>query len=99
MLELYDAARIDGPVIAFDQMGPISRKPIQGAGWARRGLPERLRATSNRKHGICYIFGALDVHRDRLYAPTRPHRAGSDVLGYVHTIRMVYPARQRINWI
>jgi hypothetical protein len=39
-----------------------------GAGWARRRLPERLRATYNRKHGIRYIFGALDVHRDRLHA-------------------------------
>jgi hypothetical protein len=89
----------DGPVISFDQMGPISLKPIQGAGWAIRRRPERLRATYNRKHGIRYIFGALDVHRDRLYARMRPRRAGSDVLGYMKTIRMVYPARQRIYWI
>jgi hypothetical protein len=30
VLELYDAAPFDGPVINFDQMGPISLKPIQG---------------------------------------------------------------------
>jgi hypothetical protein len=57
VLELYRAAPIDGPVISFDQMGPISLKPIQGAGWARRKRPERLRATYNRKHTI------LDVYR------------------------------------
>src|SRR6059058_2801783 len=34
VLELYAAAPIDGPVISFDQMGPISLKPIQGAVWA-----------------------------------------------------------------
>ncbi len=99
MLELYAAAPFDGPVISFDQMGPISLKPIQGAGWRPLKLPERLRATYNRKHGIRYIFGALDVHRDRLYARMRPHRAGSDVLGFMQTIRLVYPARQKLYWI
>jgi len=81
VLELYAAAPFDRPVISFDQMGPISLKPIQGAGWAKRKRPERLRATYNRRHGIRYIFGALDVHPDRLYARMRPRRAGSDVLG------------------
>jgi transposase len=98
VLELYDACPFDGPVISFDQMGPISLKPIQGAGWAPPGRPERLRATYHRKHGIRYIFGALDVHRDRLHARMRPRRKGSDVLGYMATIRAVYPARQRIYW-
>lgn len=99
VLELYAAAPFEGPVISFDQMGPISLKPIQGAGWAKRKRPERLRATYDRKHGIRYIFGALDVHRDRLYARMRPRRAGSDVLGYLRTTRAVYPARQKIHWI
>jgi transposase len=99
VLELYEAAPIDGPVISFDQMGPISLKPTQGAGWAPRKRPERLRATYNRRHGIRYIFGALDVHRDRLYARMRPRRAGGDVLGFMRTIRLCYPARQRIYWI
>ncbi len=39
VLELYAAAPFDGPVISFDQMGPISLKPIQGAGWARASAP------------------------------------------------------------
>jgi transposase len=99
VLEFYAACPFDGPVISFDQMGPISLRPIAGAGWAPSRRPERQRATYNRKHGIRYIFGALDVHRDRLYARMRPHRAGSDVLGYMRTIRAVYPARQRIYWI
>jgi hypothetical protein len=59
----------------------------------------RLRATYNRQHGIRYIFAALDVHRDRLYARMRPRRAGPDVLGFMRTIRMVYPARQKLYWI
>jgi transposase len=99
VLELYAAAPFDGPVISFDQMGPLSLKPVQGAGWAKLKRPERLRATYNRHHGIRYIFGALDVHRDRLHARMRPHRKGSDVLGYMRTIRLVYPARQKLYWI
>ncbi len=39
VLELYAAAPFDGPVISFDQMGPISLKPIHGAGWAPRSRP------------------------------------------------------------
>jgi hypothetical protein len=81
------AVRLAGDQLRSD--GPISLKPIQGAGWARRGLPERLRATCNRKHGIRYIFSVLDVHRDRLYARMRPRRAGSDVLGFMRTIGLV----------
>lgn len=99
VLELYAAQPFDGPVISFDQMGPISLTSIQGAGWAQLGHSEWLRATYTRRHGIRYIFGALDVHRDRLYARMRPRRAGTDVLGYMRTIRAVYPARQRVYWI
>ena len=74
-------------------------KDLQIAPRANASLPERLRATYHRNHGIRYIFGALDVHRDRLYARMRPRRAGSDVLGYMRTIRLVYPARQKLYWI
>ena len=45
-------------MISFDQIEPISLKPIQGTGWAARKRPERLRATYSRKHRIRYIFGA-----------------------------------------
>ena len=80
VLALYAQAPKNGVVVSFDQMGPISLKPIHGASWRPLKLPDRLRATYNRKHGIRYIFGALDVHRDRLYArmaspPRRQRRA------------------------
>lgn len=99
VLDLYAKAPSDGPVICFDQMGPISLRPTHGAGWARHGRPERLRATYNRRHGIRYVFGALDVHHDRLRARMRPRRAGTDNLGFMRTIRLCYRARQRIYWI
>jgi transposase len=99
VLALYEAEPADGPVISFDQMGPISLRPTHGAGWAARGRPERLRATFNRRHGTRYVFGAYDVHSDRLRTRLRPRRRGSDTLACMRQIRLCYPRRRRIYWI
>ncbi|MGH2822909.1 MAG: IS630 family transposase [Thermoleophilaceae bacterium] len=99
VLALYEAEPASGPVISFDQMGPISLRPTQGAGWAPSGRPERLRATFNRRHGIRYLFGALDVHADRLRGKLRPRRRGVDTLGFMRMIRLCYPARWTLHWI
>jgi transposase len=89
----------DGPVIAFDQMGPISLRPTAGAGWAPQGRPERQRADYHRRHGTRYVFGAYDIHADRLRVRLRPRRRGLDVLAFLAQIRHCYPSRQRIYWI
>jgi len=88
-----------GAVIAFDQMGPVSLRPTAGAGWAPKRRPERQRADYNRRQGTRYVFGALDVHADRLRTRLRPRRRGSDNLAFMTQIRSSYPARQRIYWI
>jgi hypothetical protein len=80
-------------------MGPVSLRPTPGAGWAPRGLPERHRADYNRRQGTRYVFGALDVHADRLRTRLRPRRRGRDVLCFMTQIRVCYPARLRIYWI
>jgi transposase len=95
VLALYAEAPENGVVVSFDQMGPISLRPIAGAGWAPRKRPERQRATFNRRHGVRYVMGAFDVHADRL----RPRRRGSDNLAFMRQIRGSYPARKRIYWI
>ena len=99
VMALYKAKPEDGVVISFDQMGPISLRPHAGAGWAPRKRPERQRATFTRRHGIRYVFGAYDVHADRLRVRLRSHRRGSDNLAFLKQIRGCYPARQRIYWI
>jgi transposase len=95
VIALYKQAPNDGVVISFDQMGPISLRPHAGSGWAKRKRPERQRATFNRRHGTRYVFGAYDVHADRL----RPRRRGSDNLAFMRQIRACYPKRLRIYWI
>lgn len=100
VLELTAAPPPDGgAVIAFDQMGPISLRPMAGTGWAPRRQPERQRATYHRRHGVRYVMGAYDVHDDRLRVRLRPRRRGSDNLAFMAQIRAAIPARRRIYWI
>ncbi|MGH3101459.1 MAG: IS630 family transposase, partial [Thermoleophilia bacterium] len=99
VLALYAEPPEDGVVISFDQMGPISLRPTAGTGWAPRRRPERQRATYHRRHGTRYVFGAYDVHADRLRVRLRPRRRGSDNLAFLKQIRACYPTRLRIYWI
>jgi transposase len=100
ILELKAAPPPDGGhVIAFDQMGPISLRPTAGAGWAARKRPERQRATYHKRHGTRYVFGAYDLHEDRLRVRLRPRRRGSDNLAFMTQIRTAIPSRRRIYWI
>lgn len=99
ILALCERPPADGVVVSFDQMGPVSLRPTPGAGWAPRGRPERQRADYNRRHGTRYVFGAYDVHDDRLRTRLRPRRRGRDVLAFMTQIRACYPARRRLYWI
>jgi transposase len=99
VLELYREPPADGPVVCFDEMGPIQLIPHQGSGWAPRGRPERLRATYKRPHGVRYLFGAYDVHQDWLFGRLRERKSAADVLGFLQTVRMRYPDRERIHLV
>src|SRR5262249_7148311 len=78
---------------------PVSLRPTAGAGWAPKRRPERERADHKRRAGTRYVFGAYDVHSDRLRVRLRPKRAGGDVLTFMRQIRLAYPSRQRLYWI
>ena len=99
ILALYREQPANGVVISFDEKGPESLCPRHGRGWARRGRPERHRATFNRRHGIRYLVGALDVHADYLRIRPRPRRNGASTLAFMKLIRLAYPSHIRIYWI
>ncbi len=86
-------------MISFDEKGPESLCPRHGRGWARRGRPERHRATYTRRQGIRYLVGALDVHADYLRIRPRPRRNGNSTLTFMRQIRLAYPRQIRIYWI
>lgn len=99
VLSLYRAKPDDGVVVCFDEMGPIQLIPHHGSGWAREKRPERLRATYSKKNGVRYLFGAYDVHADRLHGRLRAHKNADEVLGFYRQIRMRYDPRLRIYLI
>ncbi len=99
VLALYRAQPENGVVISFDEKGPESLCPKHGRGWARHGRPERHRATYNRRQGIRYLVGALDVHADYLRIRPRPRRNGASTLAFMKQIRFAYPRHIRLYWI
>ena len=99
VLALHRAQPQNGVVISFDEKGPESLCPRHGRGWAHRGRAERHRATYNRRHGVRYLVGALDVHADYLRIRPRPRRDGASTLAFMRMIRLAYPRRIRIYWI
>ncbi len=96
VLSLYRAKPEDGVVVCFDEMGPIQLIPHHGAGWAPETRCERIRATYSKKHGVRYLFGAYDVHADRLHGRLRAHKNAGEVLAFYKQIRMRYDPRLRI---
>ena len=99
ILALYREQPRNGVVISFDEKGPESLCPRHGLGWARRGRPERHRATYNRRQGIRYLVGALDVHADYLRIRPRPRRNGASTLAFMKLTRLAYPKHVRLYWI
>ncbi len=96
VLSLYREPPADGPVVCFDEMGPIQLIPHQGSGWAPQNMPERRRATFNRKGGVRYLYGAYDVHEDRLIGRLRARKGQDEVIRFLTTIRMRYDPRRRL---
>lgn len=74
VLSLYRQVPEDGVVVCFDEMGPIQLIPHHGSGWVPEKLPERVRATYSNQLGVRYLFGAYDVHADRLHGRLRVHK-------------------------
>ena len=99
VLSLYRAKPDDGVVVCFDEMGPIQLIPHHGSGWAPEKLPGRLRATYSKTLGVRYLFGAYDVHADRLHGRLRAHKNAGEVLAFYKQIRMRYDPKQRIYLI
>ncbi len=83
-------------MVCFDEMGPIQLIPHHGSGWAPARRPERLRATYSKPNGVRYLFGAYDVHADRLHGRLRAHENADEVLGFYRQIRMRYDPKLRI---
>lgn len=99
ILGLYRVQPPDGVVVCFDEMGPIQLIPHHGTGWVPAKRPQRLRATYRKNKGVRYLFGAYDVHADRLHGRLRAHKNAGEVLAFYRQIRMRYDPKLRIYLI
>jgi transposase len=63
---LYRQRPKDGIRLCIDEFGPLNLLPRHGLHLARRGHPDRLRATYHRQGGVRHMFGVYDMERDTL---------------------------------
>lgn len=87
----------NGPVVAFDEFGPLEIRPQHGSHWGRRA--RRLPATYRRTHGVRHWLAFYDVHEDRLWGYLRKRKRSCEVLDVLKRLRRRYPLDQRIHLI
>ncbi|WP_371785053.1 IS630 family transposase [Streptosporangium subroseum] len=84
-------SRFPNRCFAFDQFGPLSIRPCQGAGWAEQGKPHRLPATYRRTHGVRYFHGCYSLGDDTLWGVARRGKSGANTLAALKSIRAFRP--------
>lgn len=89
----------------MDEFGPLNLMQHSGRLWTERGgkhkNPDRepcrrRRATYNRYGGVCHLFAALDLTRDRLYGHIKPVKRQTQFLKVCRYLRSLYPPQVRI---
>lgn len=83
-------------MICFDECGPLELKPLHGEAWARKGHPNRLRASYNRKHGTEQFIAFYDVHEDCLAGQVRKRKTVADLLPAFMRLRACYPPEEKL---
>lgn len=74
-------------------------RPIAGVCLARKGHPQRVRATYHRKAGIEQLLAFYDVHGDVLEGVIHKRKTSKDILHAWRRLRKCYPSKERINLI
>jgi transposase len=76
---------------AFDEFGPLTVRPVPGAGWAPKGRPHRLPANYHRTAGVRYFHGCYSIGEDRLWGVVRTHKSAANSLAALRSIRATRP--------
>lgn len=64
--------------------------------WARTGKAQTMRATYNRRLGVEYLLGFLDLHRDVLSGIFSKRKRIVDISDAFRRLRACYPKRIRL---
>ena len=82
------AGALLGPVVAFDEFGPLGIRPTAGSCWAEQGRPERHPATY---HGVRYFHGCYSVGDDTWWGVNRRKKGAANTLAALRSIRAARP--------
>lgn len=72
---------------------------LAGVCLARKGHPQRVRATYRRKAGIEQLLAFYDVHGDVLEGVIHKRKTSKDILQAWKRLRKCYPRKERVNLI
>src|SRR3954451_12222784 len=64
-------------VFAFDEFGPLTIRPHLGAGWTKKGHPDRLPANSHKLCGVRQFHGCYSVGDDTLWGVVRARKSAA----------------------
>ena len=87
----YVTDRFPDRVFAFDEFGPLTIRPHLGAGWARKGHPDRLPANYHKLHGVRQFHGCYSVGDDTLWGVVRRRKSAANTLAALKSIRAARP--------
>jgi transposase len=71
-------------------------RPLAGVCLARKGHPQRVRATYNKKAGTEQLLAFYDVHGDVLEGVIHKRKTSRDIFQSWQRLRRCYPGRERI---
>ena len=81
---------------AFDEFGPLTIRPVAGAGWALAGRPPLIAANYHKVHGVRQFHGCYSIGEDVLWGVVRQRKSAANTLAALKSIRARHSDRE---WI
>jgi hypothetical protein len=78
-------------VFAFEEFGHSPIRPHRGAGWTRKGPPDRLPANHHKLHGARQFHGRYSVGEDTLWGVVRRRKSADNTLAALEPVRAARP--------
>ena len=72
---------------AFDEFGPLTIRPVAGAGWALAGRPPLIAANYHKAHGVRQFHGCYSIGEDVLWGVVRQRKSAANTLAALKSIR------------
>ena len=72
---------------AFDEFGPLTIRPVAGAGWALAGRPPLIAANYHKAHGVRQFHGCYSIGEDVLWGVVRQRKSAAHTLAALKSIR------------